>query len=452
MRSYARLRPAPLVADARSLHTSPMRQHFRHRRWAWAAAALTTVAGVALAVAWWLPSDEALAARVASAAQDRLGVGVTVGALHWSLLPTPQVVLRDLSTEQPKPIRLDTLRLWPRLLPLLRGRVEIDRVLLEGGHVEQRSLRGLGEGATPPAGPAPAVVIDRIEWRDLTWVSTTGVAVVYAGEATLAADLSLQTLWLRRPGVEPATDLRAERVDAPAGVLRYALEARVGGGGATGQAELQQDEHGRQRLQGRLAVRDVEVRSALAAFHRRSPVSGQAEGETLLQAEGDTLGALARDLRTETRFTMAPATLVRFDLDRAVRTLGTEHQGETVLEQLGGRVLTRSTPEGMALRFVDLRASKGTLTASGQAALHARQLDARIAVDLVDGVIGVPVQVRGPLGRLEVRVDKAPLIGAAAGTAILPGVGTAIGAAIGRLFGDTDAAPSPPNARSGGTR
>ncbi len=416
-----------------------------------AAALVAVVAGLILVAVRWLPSEQELAARVAAAAQQRLGVGVTVGALQWSLLPAPQLVVRDVATRQPRPMRLDSLHLRLRWLPLLRGRIDIARLRVEGGHVEQRSLRGLGQGAPPPEEAPMALTIDRVEWRDLTWVSTTGVPVVYEGEAELAPDRSLRRLELRRPGAEPAADLRAERADAGAGMLGYALAIRLGNGDATGRVELEQAENGGWRLQGRLTLRGIEVQRALAAFHRRSVVAGRAQGETILQAEGDTLAALARDLRTETRFTMAPAMLARFDLDRAIRTLGSEHQGQTPLEQLSGRVLTRNTPEGLALRFLDLQARAGRLSASGQAALHARQLDATIAVDLVDGVVGVPVRIHGPLGRLAVRVDKAPLVGAAVGTAVLPGIGTAIGAAVGRMLGDADP-PPPPRQRASAPR
>ena len=406
------------------------------------------MAGVALpllcvcaAVAWWLPSNEALAARVAAAAQQRLGVGVTVGALHWQLLPSPQVVLRDIATQQPQPLRVQAVHLWPRLLSLLRGRVEIDRVLLDGGYVAQRSLQGLGDAAVTPDTSTP-VEIARVAFRDLNWVTLGGVAAVYEGEADLEPGLVLRRLQLRRPGVTPPADLDLRRAPEEGGVQRYVVQARLGGGAAKGVVELVRLPDGRQRLQGRLSPRGVEVQAALAAFHRRSPVAGRADGETTLQAEADTTAGLLRDLRTETRFTMVPATLLRFDLDRTIQTLGRDHAGETTLERLTGRVQTYRTPEGLGLRFLDLQASAGSLHASGQATLQARRLDATAAVDLVDGVVGVPMRIQGPLGSLRVTVDKAPLLGAVAGTAVLPGVGTAIGAAIGRVLGGA-AKPSP---------
>ena len=118
-------------------------------RWArgvLAAAAVVGVGGAALLA--WLPSDEALAQRVADAATERLGVKVAVGALHWQLWPTPQVVLNDVATDQPAPVQLRQVTLTPRLGSLLRGPLALERVEVDGVTVPQLSLRGLGQGGT----------------------------------------------------------------------------------------------------------------------------------------------------------------------------------------------------------------------------------------------------------------------------------------------------------------
>lgn len=398
----------------------------------------------ALALWWWLPSDEALAQRVADEAGSALGVDVRVGALDWQLLPHAQVVLHDVATVQEQPIALRRLVIEPRLLPLLRGRVALARVALDGATVVQQSLRGLGRGQAQAG--APAVELARLEFNDVTWVSYSGVAVAYSGEADIDPGLRLREARLWRPGQEPPADLHILRdtADAQDATQRFSLQARVGGGAAQGQARVQVQAGGRLRLEGELAPRGIEVQAALATFNRRSPVSGRADGETRFAAEGDNPLALAQSLRTETRFTMQPATVLRFDLDRAIETLGREHDGQTRLDRLTGSVETQNTPaQGMAIRFDDLKAEAGRLSASGSAVLQRRQLEAVAAVDLVDGVVGVPMRVEGPLGQLKVTVSKAPLVGAAVGTAVLPGIGTAIGAAIGRVLGGDEAPPPP---------
>jgi uncharacterized protein involved in outer membrane biogenesis len=407
--------------------------------------AVLVLAGAALA--WWLPSDEELAARVASSASEALGVPVTVGAIEWGLLPTPHVVLLDAATRQPQPLRLRRLEVRPRLWPLLSGRVELARVVLDGGHIEQRSLQGLGtapSGQDRPMRPG-TLELGRVEFRELTWVSRTGVAAVFEGEADVEPGLRLARATVRRPGAQPAADIVITRdtAEPDSAVQDFRLQVRLGGGTADGRATVEIGGEGRLRLRGRLSPRGVELQAALGTFNRRSPVRGAVSGETTLDAEGANPLVLAQQLHTRTRFTMAPATLMRFDLDRAVRSLGREHQGQTAIEELTGQLDTQNTPDGIVMRFTDLKARAGAFTATGQARLANRRVSATAAVDLVDGLVGVPVSIEGPLGSLKVTVSKAPLVGAAVGTAVLPGIGTAIGAAIGRMLGGAEAPAKP---------
>jgi uncharacterized protein (DUF697 family) len=80
------------------------------------------------------------------------------------------------------------------------------------------------------------------------------------------------------------------------------------------------------------------------------------------------------------------------------------------------------------------------LTASGNLRLFNRKLDGEIAVDLVDGVVGVPLKIGGTMSDPELSLTGGALTGAAIGSAVLPGVGTAIGARIGqqveKMFGE----------------
>lgn len=413
------------------------------------ALAVAVPAAAALAAWWWLPSKPELAARLAQEAEAALGVGVRVGALDWRLLPRPALELRDVATDQQRPLELRRVLLQPRLLPLLAGRVELHSLELDGGTIVQRSLRELGRGASQEKDrkqeATPAIELDRLAIRDLTWVSHSGVPVVYAGDLDFDAGLQLREARFWRPGLEPVAELRITR-EAPApdaSTQRFSLRARLAGGSADGEATLRSAADGQLRLQGELAPRGVELQQALAAFNRSSPVGGKADGQTRLSAVGENPLALVQRLHTATRFTVRPATLLRFDLERAVDTLGREHQGQTRLDLLEGQVETQNTPgQGMEIRFTDIRAQAGALTASGSARLHQRRLQAKAAVDVVDGVVGLPMTVQGPLGDLQVQVSKAPAIGAAAGTMVLPGIGTAIGAAIGRMLGGDDA-PEP---------
>lgn len=390
----------------------------------------------------WLPSDEELARRASVELEARLGTKVRVGALHWRLFPSLAVVMEDAATEQPQPILIKKLTAYPDVLALLQRRIKIDRADLEGAVVPQLSLRGLGSGREKDEAAAEELPLARFVFRDVTWISRRGIAVVYDGEVDFDPGWRPRKAELRRPGFRPATDLALTRQGQED---RWAARIHVGGGTADGEIRLDFRAGGRMHLQGELQPKDVEVESMLAAFNRRSIIAGKASGETTLSANGDTVGELARSLHTQTPFTIGKSTLLRFDLDKAVRSAGKEHDGQTPLDSVTGRLDTQNTPQGMVVTYTDLKAASGSLTASGQAKVANRRIEAEFAVDLVDGIVGVPLSVSGPLDNVAFSVPKGAIAGAVVGTAVLPGVGTAIGARVGATLGKIfSPGPAPP--------
>ena len=74
---------------------------------------------------------------------------------------------------------------------------------------------------------------------------------------------------------------------------------------------------------------------------------------------------------------------------------------------------------------------------AGMLAGMAPVLDARRwAFALVEGALGVPIALSGPLQKPKVSVPPGFYAGAAIGTVLLPGIGTAIGARIGGAIGE----------------
>ena len=134
---------------------------------------------------------------------------------------------------------------------------------------------------------------------------------------------------------------------------------------------------------------------------------------------------------------------------KAVRSAGKDHSGQTALDSITGAMNTQNTPQGMVVSFKDIKARSGALSASGDATLANRHIEAEFAVDLVDGVVGVPLIITGPTDNVAVSVPSGAIAGAVVGTAVLPVVGTAIGArlgaALGKMFGS---GPSPKKAPS----
>jgi uncharacterized protein involved in outer membrane biogenesis len=414
--------------------------------------AVLVVGAAWFAVLRFVPSDEELASRASVELEKQLGVKVRVGALHWRLLPSPAVVVEDAATDQPQPILIKKLTAYPDVFALWQRRIKIDRADLEGAVVPQLSLRGLGAGREKEeAATGDELPLARFVFRDVTWISRRGIALVYEGEVDFDPGWRPRKAALRRPGVTPATDLALARQGQDD---RWATRIRVGGGTADGEVSLDFRAGGRMHLEGKLKPQGIEVESALAAFNRRSVIGGKASGDTTLSANGDTVGELAQSLHTQTPFTMGKSTLLRFDLDKAVRTAGKEHDGQTPLDSVTGQLDTQNTPQGMVVTYTKLKAASGSLTASGEAKIANRQIEAEFAVDLVDGIVGVPLTVSGPLDKVKFSVPGGAIAGAVVGTAVLPGVGTAIGArlgaTLGKIFSPGPATPAsaPPPARA----
>ena len=411
----------------------------RSRKWliggAVAAGALLVLA---VGVIRLVPSDEELAQRASAELETALGVPVSIGRLQWQLLPVPRVVIEKLATGQPQPVQIDQLTADLNTSALWQRRLQVDRAVVQGAVVPQLSLRGLGRASAAPKPASPqlftldALPLARLEVRELTWVSRYGKRLVYEGEADFDANWRPRTARVRRPDAPTPAEATLARQGQED---RWEVNVSVGGGTANGELQLQLDGQGGLRLNGKLLPRNINLVSTWQAFERRSVIAGKVSGQTVLSAQGSGPGELARSLHTTTDFSTGRATLLRFDLDKAIRSAGKDHAGSTPLDSVTGQLDTQNTPQGMVATFSRLQARSGVLSASGRAQVAKRQIDAELAVDLVDGVVGVPLTLSGPVDKVRVSVPASALAGAAAGTAVLPGIGTAIGARIGAAIG-----------------
>ena len=418
-------------------------------KWMVAAGVLLLVLGASwLALVRLLPSDEVLALRAGAELKSRLGVPVRIGTLRWTLLPVPAVVLEDLATEQPEPISMKKLTIYPSLTDLIDGRLKVDRAEVETATLPQLALSGLNKADQTASLGSTATPLTRLVFRDVTWISRFGRPLVFDGEVDFDPNWRPRDLQLRRPAVEPLTRLTLARQGQED---RWTTRIDLGGGTANGEVQLETRTNGRLRLTGTLEPQGVEVSSALAAFDRRSMVSGKASGNTGLSATGDSIGELAQSLHTRTSFTMGKGTLLKVDVNKAIRSFGKERSGQTAMDSITGQLDTQNTAKGMVVNLSDIRATSGVFSTSGKVKIAGRQVEGAFAVDLVDGILGVPLLISGPLNKVEISVPRSAIAGAVLGTAVLPGVGTAIGARLGAALGQifspgtsTSPAPTPP--------
>ena len=415
------------------------------------------LAGVALALQAWVGSD-GMRQRVQAQASAVLGQPVQLGGLAVSLWPLPAVSLQDLQVQTEPPLSLARLSLRPVWLALLQGRLEIATLVLRDAVLPQQaidvlllSLQKRKQAAPAVSGPAPekaskpqpgkapadAAISDWLPRRALlqgvSWISLKGSrstldAELRLGEDGLLDEASLHLVQGHLQGLRGK--LLRESAD------QWKLRIEVGGGTVEGQMGMQAAPPGpgaqRLLLQGRLETRGVEL-SALTAPNR--PLSGRLEASTTLQASAATSTGLVEALQTQTRFTVKDAVLHGMDLVKAVQTVGLSRGGQTRLDTLAGQVQS----QGRAVQLNNLVASSGALSATGTVAVAPSQaLSGRVSVSL-GGAVAVPLAVGGTLAAPEVALTRAALLGAAVGTAVLPGVGTGAGMALGerlkKLFG-----------------
>ena len=435
-----------------TISQAPLRRAQKWRLAASIAGAVLALGGISVYLL--LPSNEALAQRAATELGALLGVPVSVGSLHWQLKPAGVVTLANVTTQQAQPIVIQKLTAQLDMAALWQRRLKIDRLEVEGAVLPQLSLRALRALRAPSdqsAGQgASRLQLDELPlamliFRDVTWVSRYAARVVYHGEAEFDAGWRPRTASLRRPDVQPAANLTLAR---QSNQDCWDTRINVGGGTANGSLQLQTSANGDLQLTGKLQPRGIDAVSALAAFNRRSVIAGKVSGETTLSAHGPGLAGLARSLHTATPFSISQPTLLQFDLEKAIRSAGKNHAGKTPLNTVSGQLDTQNTADGMVVDFSRVKAQSGALTASGKARIANRQIDAELNVDLIDGLVGVPLKLSGPMARVSVSVPPAALAGAAVGTAVLPGVGTAIGARIGaalnKIFNAGPTRPAPP--------
>ncbi|MDQ0015267.1 hypothetical protein J2W23_003666 [Variovorax boronicumulans] len=397
-----------------------------------------------------LPSDEEVAVRISEGFEKRFGVGLKVGGAHWALLPTPVLVLSDIATDQPRPVTLRRVTAQLKLTELLHRVIAVDELEIESLVLPRESVRAFrGKGPKPHEGgnvialPAPwtlaPIPLEQVRWRDVVWIDRRDIALAYDGEIAFDANWRPRQARVERAGATPPARLRLDR---EAGQDRWRTRIDVGGGTWNGVTLFETPAGGKLRLSAELEPRQVDIEGLVQAFGRRTSVAGKVNGHSTLVAEADEaneLGALVRSLHTRTTFSVRPATLTRLDIAKAVTTAGISRGGTTQLDELTGTLDTQGTEDGIVMRYTNLKARSGVLTASGNLRLFNRKMEGDLAVDLVDGVVGVPLKIGGSVSDPEVSLTGGALAGAAVGSAVLPGVGTAIGARVGqqveKLFG-----------------
>lgn len=426
-----------------------MRRSLPFFRWVlWFLVPLLLLAGLWLALQRWVISED-FRERLAAEASELLGAPVRAQAIGLALWPVPGVAIDGLSVQARTPLSLQRVELRPRWWALLGGRLRVQTLVVRQAVLPEATVALLGARVkAAPGSPSGGEAEEDIDFSllprelvldEVSWLAADGARTTLNAELRFAddgwpakADLAIvggahrgATATLRREGE----------------ALAWALDARLGGGSIRGPITVALPERGAKErrvvLDGRLRTEGVEV-SALTAPSKT--LTGRLQADTTLGArfpERVSTEALVNALRSDTRFTVSGATLHGLDLLKAVRSVGLSSGGLTELDTLAGQVSTR----GKAIQLSNLVANSGLLAATGEVAISpSRALSGRVRVDVTRGatagVVGVPLAVGGTLDDPQVTLTRAALLGAAIGTALMPGVGTGAGANLGDRLGE----------------
>lgn len=405
------------------------------------AAFVLLMAAAAIALQQWLRTDD-FRARVEKEATAALGVPLKLGRLSIDLWPLPAVAADDVQLlTRPAPLTVGRVEARPVYAGLLRGRLEIATLVVRNAMLPQTGIAALGAAMqrkekaakAPKAAPSGGSTMDMLPRRAvfdrITWIDEKGQPITVDAQLDLGGDGLLDRASFKIvQGRLAGTHGKIERA-----MDHWPVKIAIGGGDITGKLRLQPGKGGTQVLSGNLATENVEV-SALTAPSK--PLTGKLEAQTTLRSEFRDVGQAVDVLSTQTRFTVRDALLQGIDLQKAVQTVGLNRGGSTRLETLAGQVST----QGKAVNLTNLVATSGVLAATGNVAIApSKAMSGRLNVDLdrTQGNLGVPLEVGGTVDDPSVTLTRGAMVGAALGTLIAPGPGTAAGAGAGSRLGDS---------------
>jgi hypothetical protein len=414
-------------------------------KWLVAAAALLVLllAGVALALQQWLRTD-GFRGQLEREAAASLGAPLKLGRLSVDLWPLPAVAADDVRLLTKPPLSIGRVEARPRWVALLGGRLEIATLIVRkavlpetaiafvGAAMQKKGKQGARSApkeAVPDARGSTSLLPRRAVLDQVTWIDAKGLRVTVNAEMDLGGDGLLDAATF----VVVQGRFHGTRGSIQRKGSQWPLRVDIGGGHIAGQLTLQPAKAaGVLQLQGQVATENVEI-SALTAPEK--PLTGKLHAQTTLRAEFKDVAQLADVLSTQTRFTVRDAVVQNIDLQKAVHTVGLSRGGKTPLDALAGTVTT----QGKAVHLTNLVATSGMLSAQGNVSIAANKaLSGRVNVDLSGGrdSVGVPLIVGGTTDDPSVTLTRSAMVGAAIGTLIVPGAGTAAGASAGERIGE----------------
>jgi AsmA protein len=320
------------------------------------------ILGLGAAIAPWTVSRGALREEIAAQLRSSSGLYVfTSGPSTFSLLPQPSISLEKISFVDPRgalTIEADGMTGHIRWLPLLAGRLELDRATLVHPRltvdIDGRPMTAAGAAvraadakpATPEAAKADAArlgvvsfvdgeatlrrradIVERLEHIDATldWRVVSAPASL-DGEATWRGQRGALSLWIARPSDLLRGDATPVTFDLKSPPLKFSANGTATAGP-------------RPQFEGRVVASTASLRNVTRILGSATPLPL-------------TLGAAAIDARAEISQTAINLGALRLTLDGADYEGALAWRADEARPQLSGTLATRSLDLRSAMRYL----------------------------------------------------------------------------------------------------
>ena len=399
------------------------------------------------------------AERVAS---EKVGVPVTIQSGYLRLLPSPRLVMKDISLGQHVELKVADVVVIPTLSSLFSSTKVID---LEIGKpvIKKVALDFISTLSGNDAKLEREVVsvnirhvrVDelQLDWPDLklpmlnieanlTDANALDNAKVETIDGEVVAHVTpesgghLISLKAKKWTLPVEMSLLIEHADVEMHLKENRLDIsklNIGlyGGDLKGNALLSWAKGW--QASGQLQVANVSVKEPSSLMSNKVYMSGSLSGDGHFSSKAKHAGELAEYLHADFKFHVNKGVLHGLDLVKMASLLLKQDKdgGETEFDEFSGVL----NVVGRQYHMKDIKISSGLLAANGQVQVKPNKaLDGTIEVALKHSVslVAIPLDISGTVSDPVVSPSKAALAGAIAGTAILgPGVGTSLGVKAG---------------------
>ena len=412
---------------------------------------------------------------VERAISQRIRQPVSIKRLRFFVLPTPHLRASTVSIGRNGLLDVDAVIIYPSL-PTLFSDTKIIREVEVRGVKARFELLGAArmlmnneaQRKRASSDEDGAVVVRRVTLRDVTLRFPTfelaGLNVEVRLQDGKPSQITashqrdhLQVSARRQAGDSWALDIAAhdwklpvglplqfDRLESTAIASATGIEAKrvsgsLYGGSFSGPVAVSWKSGWSVAGQGR--IDGVDLEPIVALLKREVAMSGKLTARPSFTSRARDPADLLNALHLDSDFSIEDGVLYKIDLVAAAKNPLNRHAGKggkTEFDELKGHVLL----DQRAYEFTDLQIASGLFRAGGEVNVNEdNTLGGRVSAELrgTAALISMPLDVSGTTADPSVFPTRGAMVGAVAGSVLMPGLGTAVGIKAGelteRLFG-----------------